>query len=96
MKLEEITHSAPVVLVEVYASWCPHCRKMQKVIEQARELTSDRVAVHRLDIDRNEEAALALRVESVPAYVLFADGTEVWRHTGEIDGDVLMAQLLLY
>ena len=31
-------NSNPVVLVEFYASWCPHCKRMMPVVEQVKEL----------------------------------------------------------
>lgn len=42
--------SADVVLIEFFASWCPHCQRMMSVVEQIRELLEGRVPVYQYDI----------------------------------------------
>ena len=76
MTYSQITQSAPVVLVEFYATWCPHCRRMMPVVEEVKELLSDRAEVVQLDIDQNDSAANAAGVESVPTFIVYAGGEE--------------------
>lgn len=45
MDYNEVINSEPVVLVEFYASWCPHCQRMMPVVEQVKELLQGRVKV---------------------------------------------------
>ena len=33
----DIINSSALVMVEFYATWCPHCRRMEPVVEQIRE-----------------------------------------------------------
>ncbi len=93
MNYSQITQSAPVVLVEFYATWCPHCRKMMPVVEEVKELLSNRAEVVQLDIDKNDAAANAAGVESVPTFIVYAGGEERWRHSGEIEGEVLLSKV---
>lgn len=86
----DLTKSAPVVLVEFFATWCPHCQKMAPVVEQVKELLEGRATVYQLDVDRNQEAADNERVTGTPTFILYSNGREVWRHSGEIDGNVLL------
>lgn len=92
MTYEKTISSAPVVLVEFYASWCPHCQRMMPIVAQIKELLGD-VPVVQLDIDQNDAAANAAEVESVPTFIVYKDGSEVWRHSGEIDGNDLLAKV---
>lgn len=92
MIYEKTISSAPVVLVEFYASWCPHCQRMMPIVAQVKELLGD-VPVVQLDIDDNNDAANAAEVESVPTFIVYKDGSEVWRHSGEIDGNDLLAKV---
>lgn len=92
MTYEKTLSSAPVVLVEFYASWCPHCQRMMPIVAQIKELLGD-VPVVQLDIDQNDAAANAAEVESVPTFIVYKDGSEVWRHSGEIDGNDLLAKV---
>lgn len=93
MNYSQITQSAPVVLVEFYATWCPHCRKMMPVVEEVKELLSNRAEVVQLDIDKNDAAANAAGLESVPTFIVYAGDEERWRHSGEIEGEVLLSKV---
>lgn len=90
MTYQEMINGNNVVLVEFYATWCPHCQAMMPVVEQVKELLEGRAAVVQLDIDNNSDAASTYNVESVPTFIAYKDGREQWRHTGEIDGNVLL------
>ena len=86
---ESVISSNPVVLVEFYATWCPHCRKMAPIVEQVKELLGDAVKVDLFDIDQFNDFADEAEVEGVPTFIVYRNGNEVWRHSGEIDGNVL-------
>ena len=96
MKYSEIINSEPVVLVEFFATWCPHCQKMMPVVEQIKTLLDGRVPVYQFDIDENESTAGKAGVESVPTFLIYKDGNPVWRHSGEIDGDMLLDKVKSY
>lgn len=66
---------------------------MMPVVEQLKELVGESVPVIQLDIDENEESADEAKVTSVPTFIVYRDGREVWRHSGEIDGQVLLSHL---
>ena len=90
MTYDDVMQAAPVVLVEFYASWCPHCQKMMPIVAQVKELLDGRVPVYQFDIDQNSEAADQAQVSSIPTFLIYSDGREVWRHSGELDGEVLL------
>lgn len=96
MDYSEAIVSKPVVLVEFYASWCPHCRKMMPVVEQVKELLEGNADVYQLDIDLNKELADRENIESLPTFIIYRDGKEVWRRSGEMDGQVLLAKVQSY
>ncbi|MDE5847203.1 MAG: thioredoxin family protein [Muribaculaceae bacterium] len=85
--------SAPVVLVEFYATWCPHCRKMMPIMEDIKTLLADNLKVLQFDIDQNEDLANEMRVQSLPTFILYSDGEEVMRETGEMPGEVLLQKI---
>lgn len=93
MTYESAISSSKVVLVEFYATWCPHCKRMAPVVEQVKELLDGRVPVYQLDIDQNEEAANSVEVNSVPTFLIYSNGKEMWRYNGEIDGEVLYSKV---
>lgn len=96
MNYTDIINQAKVVVVEFYATWCPHCQKMMPVVEQVKELLGSSVPVVQLDIDKNNEAADSAEVDGIPTFIIYRDGEEQWRHSGEIDGNALLAKIQSY
>jgi thioredoxin-like negative regulator of GroEL len=45
------------------------------------------------DIDENNDAADEAGVKSIPTFLIYVDGKEAWRHSGEIDGDILLTKV---
>lgn len=93
MTYKELINTDPVMLVEFFATWCPHCQAMMPVVEQVMELLDGRAAVVQLDIDKNDAEADEASVRSVPTFIVYKNGEEMWRHTGEVDGEVLLSKV---
>ena len=81
------------VLVEFFATWCPHCRNMMPIVAQVEELMAGKARVVQLDIDKHPREAQEAEVESVPTFIIMRDGKEMWRHTGEMEAEDLLARL---
>ncbi|MDE5882899.1 MAG: thioredoxin family protein [Muribaculaceae bacterium] len=93
MNYTQLISSSPVVLVEFFATWCPHCKKMMPIVEQIKELLEGSVEIYQLDIDQNDEAAEEVEVTSVPTFILYKDGKEMWRQSGEMEAQVLLSKI---
>lgn len=93
MTYDQMTHSAQNVLVEFYATWCPHCKAMAPIVEQIGEMLEGQVKIIQLDIDKNSEAADAENVTGTPTFILYKDGRQVWRQAGEMPGEVLLNKI---
>lgn len=93
MTYSEIISSQPVVVVEFYATWCPHCQKMMPVVAQVKSSLEGRAAVYQLDIDQNQQTAEDAGADTIPTFILYRDGKEVWRHSGEIEESVLSSKV---
>ena len=96
MTYNEIINSNKVVLVEFFASWCPHCQRMMPVVEQIKELLDGKADIYQFDIDENASAADAVGAESGPTFIIYRDGKEQWRESGEMDGQVLLSKIQSY
>lgn len=96
MDYKELINSNPVVVVEFYASWCPHCQRMMPVVDQIKQLLGDRATVHQFDIDENQSLADTTGVESIPTFIIYKNGVEVWKQSGEMEGDVLYSKIENY
>ena len=93
MPYSQLIHSAPAVLVEFYASWCPHCHRMMPIVAEIRELLAGSLKVEQFDIDENSDLAAQEGADSVPTFILYRDGEEVWRQTGEMSAETLLSHI---
>lgn len=71
-----------VVFVDFWAPWCNPCRMVAPIIDQLADEFSGQAVVGKIDIDENEEAAVAYKVASIPTMIIFKDGQEVERIVG--------------
>lgn len=92
-KINQLKDETGVVLVEFFASWCPHCQRMMPVVADVKALFEGRAPVYQFDIDENQELASEFDVNSIPTFIIFKNGEIVWRTTGELDGSVLSDEL---
>lgn len=72
------------VLVDVGAEWCPPCRKMEPVLQA---YLTEHKTVHLLKVDGGSDLQVmqAVKATSLPTYILYKDGREVWRKQGVSD-----------
>lgn len=96
MNYDEAIKSKPVVMVEFYATWCPHCRAMAPVVEQIKEMVAGQVDIYQLDVDKNSAADRAEQIESTPTFIIYKNGEEVWRESGEMNGQLLLDKILSF
>ncbi len=90
---EALVNSSPLVMIEFYATWCPHCQRMMPVVAELRELLGDSAEIYQLDIDKNTEIADEVGVTGTPTFIIYRNGAPVWNHSGEIDGNVLLQKI---
>ena len=49
--------------------------------------------VYQLEIDDNRDAADEAGVQSIPTFILYRNGEEAWRQSGEMEGDFLLSNI---
>lgn len=94
MTYDQMTKSATNVLVEFYATWCPHCRAMAPVVEEIGEMLEGKVKIEQLDVDSNQEATDAENIDGTPTFILYKNGRKVWRESGEMPAEVLLNKIV--
>ena len=82
--LKDLMNSKGVVLVEFFATWCPHCQRMMPIVADVKKKLEGKAQVVQLDIDKNQALADELGVEGVPTFIVYKDDVEVTRTSGEM------------
>lgn len=74
-EFNETIKNSPDVLVEFFATWCPHCRKFYPVLEQAAaQLAAKGVRTVQCDVDKLSDLADTYQIDTIPTLVFFQNG----------------------
>lgn len=78
----ELIHSPTPVLIDFWATWCGPCRAMMPVLDDLKKDLGDTVRIIKIDVDKNTELAVQMKVMGVPTLMLFRDGQLLWKDAG--------------
>lgn len=95
-KFNTLISSSTPVLVDFYADWCGPCKAMGPAIQAVGKDVEGKARVIKVNIDKNQAAAMQYNVRAVPTFIIFKQGQPVWRHSGMIDKNTLEKQLLSF
>jgi thioredoxin 1 len=88
-----VVESDKLVLVDFWAEWCGPCKMIAPVLDQLANELDGKLVIGKLDIDENQDTAMAFGVMSIPTLLLFKDGEPVDRIVGYQGKPQLMARL---
>jgi thioredoxin 1 len=71
-----------LVMVDFYADWCEPCKWADPVMEQVLNGLGKKIDLEKIDIDQEPHTAKDFHVLSVPTFILFREGVEIWRMRG--------------
>jgi len=72
---EDVTDSKIPVLVDFWASWCAPCKSLIPVLDALAVELNGRVKIVSVDVENNMQLAKDYNVRSIPALILFINGT---------------------
>ncbi len=78
------------ILVDVFAPWCPVCKRQQPIIESIRKERPSLV-VFRVDFDSAKDVLRTLRVQRQGTLILFKGKDEIGRLIYDADPDRIRA-----
>jgi thioredoxin 1 len=89
----EVLESDTPTLVEFWAPWCGPCRMVAPVVEEIAKERAGDLKVVKMNIDENQNTAIAYDVMSIPTLILFNHGQVAKKVIGAYPKRKLEAEL---
>ena len=84
------------VLLDFYTEWNDQSTAMHAVLRDVAAALGDKAKVIKIDVEKNQELADALRVKGLPTLIIYKDGEMKWRQSGEQDANTLIGIIQQY
>jgi thioredoxin 1 len=78
----DVLASPLLVLVDFWGEWCGPCKAMAPMLEQLAADFAGRARVVKVEMDKNQQTAMAWRVRAAPTLLLFKNGAVQATHVG--------------
>lgn len=82
---DKVVASNKLVLVDIGATWCPPCRKMQPVVDAVKSAQKDNLYFLAVDGGVDMDVMKHVQFESLPTFIVYKNGKEVWRKQGIVE-----------
>ena len=89
----EVIMSDKPALVDFFATWCQPCKMMHPVLEEVKARLCDKIRIIKVDVDKHQEVAAVYQIQSVPTLMLFQNGEMLYRQSGAMSRNELLALL---
>jgi thioredoxin 1 len=89
-KFGELINAPIPVLIDFYTEWNESSVNMNPVIRDVAAALGDKAKVIKIDVDKNQELADALRIKGLPTLMIYKEGQMVWRQSGELDANTII------
>ncbi len=89
----DVIKSDQPVLVDFFATWCQPCKMMHPVLEEVKARLGDKIRIIKVDVDKHREVAAQYKIQSVPTLMLFRSGEILYRQSGTMSRNELLALL---
>ncbi len=77
-----IKNSQVPVLVDFYADWCGPCKTLSPTVQKVSSALHGRIKVIKVNVDKNQHAAMKYGIKGIPTLILFRNGATLWRQSG--------------
>jgi len=95
-KFGELISTNIPTLIDFYADWNENNSNLHTVLRDVAAALGDKAKVIKIDIDKNETLANALRIKGNPTFIIYKNGEMKWRQSGEQDANTLISLVQQY
>lgn len=85
--------SAPVALVDLWATWCGPCRMLSPILDEVEEELAGKMTVVKVNVDDADEIAMRYRIMNIPTLLFFKDGQVVDKSVGALPKAALLEKV---
>ena len=78
------------VLLEFFTEWDETSKIMHPVVKVVAAALGDKAKIIKIDVEKNNELADALRIKGVPTFIIYKSGEMKWRQRGEESANTLI------
>ena len=89
-KFGELISTQVPVLIDFYTDWNESSVSMHPVSRDVAAALGDKAKVIKIDVDKNQELAEALRIKGLPTLMIYKGGQMIWRQSGELDANSII------
>lgn len=91
---ENLLKQGKPVVLHIHADWCPTCRAQQAVLDDLLPLVEYKdLPVLRANFDNEKTLLRTYKIRQQSTFIIFKNGKEVTRSTGETDSTRIAALL---
>jgi thioredoxin 1 len=93
-KFAELQEQGALILVDVFADWCPTCAQQQKILAQFQSEHAD-VPLHILEVDFDDQKEYVRRFAAPrqSTLILYRGNERLWFSVAETRPEVIFAEL---
>ncbi|MCB4799861.1 thioredoxin family protein [Neotamlana laminarinivorans] len=85
------------VLLQFYTSWNPdEAKYLHQNLHDVAETLGNKVKVIKIDVDKNQDLAKALRIKTLPTLIIYKHGEMQWRQSGEQQVNAILSKVEEY
>lgn len=95
-KFGELISSEIPVLIDFYAEWEEKSGDLHDILRDVAAALGDKAKIIKIDIEKNETLANALRIKGNPTFIIYKDGEMKWRQSGDQDANTLISLVQQY
>lgn len=88
-----IINSSQLVLIDFFAAWCGPCKVLAPILKEVKHELTDNIKIIKIDIDKNRTLASKYQVRGVPTLMLFKNGELLWRQSGVLQKNDIIAMI---